>query len=134
GVKRAVRPLFRLAVRTAIRKTLAEHKRDLEGGGYEPGRARGQLDAALASLADVAARARAFARDEERVALVAPLLEAACVVAIADNVADDAERDVVRAVVHKLGVATLDDDAVEALIASSIDRTRAAGVERRCDE
>lgn len=134
GFRWAIGPLFKIAVRKTIDKTLGEQKHALEGGGYEPGRARGQLDRVLASLAPIIDRAQALPREGERVALVAPLLETACVTAIADDDADDAERDTIHALVRALGIAALDDDAVEALVASSIDQTRALGIERRCDE
>lgn len=131
GFKWAVGPLFKLAVKKALDKALAEHKRDIEGG-YTPGRARGNVDAALEMMKPVLDRARGLATDAERFALIAPLLEAACVTAIADNEIDDAERDAIRAVGHAIGLRPLDDDAIEAVVASSIDRTRSDGVERRC--
>lgn len=133
GFKWAIGPLFKIAVKKALDRALAEHKRDIEGS-YEPGRARGNLDAALAPVRDVLGRAGDLRTDEQRMALVAPMLEAACVTAIADDEVDDAERDAIRAVVRVMGVALLDDDAVEAIVTSSIDRTRSEGIERRCDE
>jgi uncharacterized membrane protein YebE (DUF533 family) len=126
-------PLFRIAVRKALDKALLEHKRDIEGG-YEPGRARGNVAAALGPLAPVIERAKAVERDVERVALFTPLIEAACVTAIADGDIDDAERDAIRAVIRNVGVSYLDDDAVEAVVASSVDRTRSQGVAKRCED
>jgi tellurite resistance protein len=133
GFKWATGPLFKLTVRKMLERTLTDHKQDLEKG-YEPGRARGNIKAALEPLAPVIERARALATDAERVAMMAPIVEAACVTAIADNDVDDAERDAIHAVIRTLGMQTLDDDAVEAVIASSIDRTREQGIEPRCDE
>ncbi|MEI8254104.1 MAG: hypothetical protein WCJ30_00360 [Deltaproteobacteria bacterium] len=131
GFRWAVGPILVLAVRMAIDKELAEHKRDVEKG-YTPGRARGNVEAALDVVRPALERARALAKDAERIGLVAPLIEAACVTAIADDEIDDAERDAIRAVAHAMGVALLDDAAVEAVVASSVDHTRSEGIEHRC--
>ncbi len=131
GFRWAVGPLLVLAVRKAIDKELGEHKRDIEKG-YTPGRARGNVDAALEVVRPALERARALQKDAERIGLVAPLIEAACLTAIADDEIDDAERDAIRAVARAMGVKLLDDDAVEAVIASSVDHTRREGIEHRC--
>lgn len=133
GFRWAVGPLLKIAVKKMLEKTLQEHKRDLEGN-YQPRKARGNLAAALEPVQSALARAHQLATDEQRVAFLAPILEAACVTAIADNTVDDAERDTIHAVIKAMGVHSLDDDAVDAIIASSIDRTRHDGIERRCDE
>jgi tellurite resistance protein len=133
GFKWAVGALFKLAVKKALEKALVEHKRDIEGG-YTPGRARGNVDAALEFMRPVAERAKSLERDADRIALIAPLIEAACVTAIADDELDDAERDAIRTVTHAIGVRPLDDAAIEAVVASSIDHTRRQGVEQRCNE
>ncbi len=130
----AVGPIVRSAVRRMLERSLDEHKRDLEGGGYQPGRARGRMKFALSLLAPIQARTAKLVTPAERIAIVAPLIEAACLTAIADDDADDAERDAIKEMVHMLGIAALDDDAIEALIASSIDRARETGLEKRCDE
>lgn len=131
GLKRALGPLYKLAVKSALRSQLTAHKRDLEQG-FVPGRARGNLSEALVVVRE-ALEARA-AGGVARAAVVAPLIEAACLTAVSDGEVDDAERDAIRAVVHTLGVTALDDDAVEAVVASSIERTRIDGTERRCNE
>jgi tellurite resistance protein len=133
GFKWAVGPIFKLAVKKALDKALMEHKRDIEGG-YTPGRARGNVEAAIDFIRPLADRAKSMERDADRVAIIAPLIEAACVTAIADDELDDAERDAIRAVTHAIGVRPLDDAAIEAVVASSIDHTRRHGVEQRCND
>lgn len=131
GFKWAVGPLFKLAIKKALDKALGEHKRDIEGG-YTPGLARGNVEKAMGFVQSVRERAEALTRDADRIALVAPLIEAACITAIADNELDDAERDAIRTVTHAIGIRPLDDNAIEAVVASSIDHTRRQGVEQRC--
>lgn len=131
GFRWAVGPILVVAVRKAIEKELQENKRDIEKG-YTPGRARGNVDAALEFVRPALDRAHALQNDAERIALVAPLIEAACVTAIADAEIDDAERDAIRAVAHAMGVKLLDDAAVEAVVASSVEHTLSQGIESRC--
>jgi hypothetical protein len=79
-------PLFVAGGRQVMKKALAEDKRDLEQGAFEPGKAAGHLAAALASLAPVAEKGAEAKR---------AVLEATCLIAAADGSVDASERDAI---------------------------------------
>ena len=79
-------PLFVVGGQQVMKKALAEDKRDLEKGTFAIGRAAGNLEAALASLAPVAERDVADKR---------LVLEASALVAVADGHVDESERDAI---------------------------------------
>ncbi|HTQ08096.1 MAG TPA: hypothetical protein VMI54_29785 [Polyangiaceae bacterium] len=79
-------PLFVAGGRQVMKKALAEDKRDLEQGLFHPGKAAGNLDGALGSLSGLRGRDAATQR---------AVLEAACLVAVADGSVDASERDAI---------------------------------------
>ena len=79
-------PLFAAGGRQVMKKALAEDKRDLEQGLFQPGKAAGNLDKALVSLNPIAA----LGADAKRA-----VLEATCLVAVADNIVEASERDAI---------------------------------------
>jgi hypothetical protein len=87
-------PLFVAGARQVMKKALAEDKRDLERGAFKTGTAAGNLEAALASVAPLASRDPATKR---------LLLEAACLLSVADGEVDTAERDALVRLAKLLG-------------------------------
>jgi hypothetical protein len=87
-------PLFVVGARQVMKKALAEDKRDLEKGAFKPGLAAGNVVAALAPVAPLASRDPATKR---------LLLEAACLVSVADGEVDAAERDALDRLAKVLG-------------------------------
>jgi len=77
-------PLFVAGARQVMKKALIEDKRDLEQGNFKPGTAAGNVISALLPVASLASRDAAVKR---------VVLEAACLVSIADGELDQAERD-----------------------------------------
>jgi hypothetical protein len=77
-------PLFVAGARQVMKKALIEDKRDLEKGNFKPGSAAGNVISALLPVASLAVRDAAVKR---------VVLEAACLVSIADGELDQAERD-----------------------------------------
>jgi hypothetical protein len=86
-------PLFVAGARQVMKKALAEDKRDLEKGGFKPGMAAGNLEAALVSVGPLASRDPATKR---------MVLEAACLVSAADGEVDPVERDALQRLVKLL--------------------------------
>jgi uncharacterized membrane protein YebE (DUF533 family) len=87
-------PLFAAGGRQVMKKALAEDKRDLEQGLFQPGKAAGNLDKALASLKPIAA----LGADAKRA-----VLEATCLVAVADGNVDASERDAIARLASLIG-------------------------------
>jgi hypothetical protein len=87
-------PLFVAGGRQVMKKALAEDKRDLERGLFNPGKAAGNLDKALASLKPIAA----LGTDAKRA-----VLEASCLVAVADSVVEASERDAIDRLASLIG-------------------------------
>lgn len=79
-------PLFVAGGRQVMKKALAEDKRDLEQGLFQPGKAAGNLEGALKSLKSLPSLAVAAQR---------AVLEATCLVAVADGTVDASERDAI---------------------------------------
>jgi hypothetical protein len=87
-------PLFVAGARQVMKKALGEDKRDLEKGAFRAGRAAGKLDAALQPVLPLASRDPATKR---------LVLEAACLVSVADGDVDAAERDALFCLAKLLG-------------------------------
>jgi hypothetical protein len=87
-------PLFVAGGRQVMKKALAEDKRDLEKGLFTAGKAAGDLEGALAFLRPVAERSPAAKRG---------LLEAACLVAVADGQVDESELDAIERLAKLIG-------------------------------
>ena len=77
-------PLFVAGARQVMKKALIEDKRDLEKGDFEAGSAAGNVISALLPVAPLASRDAAVKR---------LVLEAACLVSVADGDVDPAEHD-----------------------------------------
>lgn len=77
-------PLFRAGARQVLKKALLEDKTDLEGSGFTANLAGGEVERALTGLAAFASVADGAKR---------AVLEAACLVAVADGSVDPGERD-----------------------------------------
>ena len=80
-------PLFVVGARQVMKKALFEDKRDLEKGEFQAGIAAGNVEHALKAVRVL---------DDEVPAVKRAILEAACLVAVADGIIDPAERDVIR--------------------------------------
>src|SRR5690349_20027074 len=87
-------PLFVAGGRQVMKKALAEDKRDLEKGLFEAAKAAGALEDALASLVPVASRDTEAKR---------AILEATCLVALADGSVESAERDAILRLAKLIG-------------------------------
>ena len=131
GFDNGLGKLSDLGVQKALEKVLADHRRALEG--YEPGRVRGDVDKVLEALHDLTAPN--FARDKaEQKAIFATFLEAAALAAIADDVADEFERQTMKAAGKKLCFADLDDATIDRIVKGTSEAAKAEGFEARCDK
>ena len=83
--RRLLGPLFVIGARQVMKKALAEDKRDLERGTYEPGVAAGHVEAAIAPALAVAGSSK------ERQLLV----DAACLICVSDGHAEASECDAI---------------------------------------
>jgi hypothetical protein len=130
GYVGALGKLSQLGMEKSLQKTLEEHQRSLEG--YEPGRARGAVRAVVGAMRTSALFA-ASGEGQGR-AVMTNLLEAACVVAVADEHADEAEREVIQEVARSLCFIELDATAVDRMVQNVARAVRADGIEQRCDK
>jgi hypothetical protein len=98
-------PLFVSGARQVMLKALHEDKRDLEGG-FVAGKAAGNLDRALAFLAPPAGRA-SFVKPlgERSVEAKRAVLDAACLIAVADGEVQEGELDAIRRAAQAIGAA-----------------------------
>ena len=99
--RRLLGPLFVIGARQVMNKALAEDKRDLERGSYQPGIAAGNVEGALSELVGVVERPAA---DKQAV------LDAACLLCTCDGNAEDSERDALTRLVALLQVAVTPAD------------------------
>lgn len=124
--------LSQLGLQKALEKTLEEHRRAIDG--YQPGRARGAVKGVLEPMAGVVREARQRADGQNLRAVMSNLLEAACVVAVANGEVDDAERDVIREVAITLCDLELDAPAIDKMVQNVAVAVAAEGIEQRCDK
>ena len=124
--------LSQLGLQKALEKTLEEHRRAIDG--YQPGRARGAVKGVLEPMAGAVREARQRADGQNLRAVMTNLLEAACVVAVANGEVDDAERDVIREVAITLCDLELDAPAIDKMVENVAVAVAAEGIEQRCDK
>lgn len=79
-------PLFVVGARQVMKKALAEDKRDLEGGAFEPGRAAGNVEVAFAAASSLSLKDAKTKR---------AVLDAACLISAVDGDVDPAEKDAI---------------------------------------
>jgi hypothetical protein len=87
-------PLFVVGARQVMKKALAEDKRDLEKGRFVPGRAAGNVERALEPVRAVANRHPQTKR---------AVLDAVCLVAVADGSVEASEREALERLVKLVG-------------------------------
>jgi hypothetical protein len=94
-------------LRQVIRKALAEDKRDLEGDQFVAGKAAGNLDRALALLRPAASGTASFVRplSERPVVARRAVLDATCLIAVADGRFEPGELDALVRVADLIGAA-----------------------------
>lgn len=129
GFAQGLGKLSPLGLEKAMKRTLGEFKRALQG--YQPGRAHGQVLAALADAGRWSAAMRGL-DDARRRSVVGTLLETAWSIACVDEGPDEAERDAMRAVVAVLWNTALDPAAEERMVKAAIEAVARQGVETRC--
>ena len=95
-------PLFVVGARQVMKKALAEDKRDIEQGAFQPGAAAGKVEDALASLA---------AQKLASASVKHAILEAACLISACDGSIDEAERDAIRRAAVVLGASAAEADS-----------------------
>jgi hypothetical protein len=129
GFEQGLGRLSPLGLEKAMKRLMNEYRTALQG--YEPGRARGSV---LAALGEARAQAQAmYALDEtRRKQLTAALLESALAIACVDEGPDDAERDALRAIVAAIWRATLDASIEERMVKTAVDAVAKEGAEARC--
>jgi len=110
-------PLFVVGARQVMKKALAEDKRDLEQGAFQPGVAAGKVEQALGALRLQVSAAPSVQR---------LILEAAALIASADGNVDDAERDALGRAARVLEL-TASDANVDGLLKRALEL---AGSER----
>jgi hypothetical protein len=128
GFAQGLGKLSPLGLEKAMKRTLGEYRRALEG--YEPGRARGRV---LSALGDAGAAARAIRDldDAKRRRVVAALLETAWSIACVDEGPDEAERDAMRAAVAALWNTALEPAAEERMVRAAVDAVAKHGAQAR---
>ncbi len=84
--RRLLGPLFVIGARQVMKKALAEDKRDLERGDYQPGAAAGNVEGALTELLQTVTQPGHVKQ---------ALLDAACLLCAADGNAESSERDAI---------------------------------------
>jgi len=129
GFAQGLGKLSPLGLEKAMKRTLGEFKRALQG--YQPGRAHGQVLAALEGAGKWAAAMRSL-DDVRRRLVVSTLLETAWSIACVDEEPDDAERDAMRAVVAALWNTALDPAAEERMVRGAVDAVAKQGAGTRC--
>jgi adenylate cyclase len=102
----------------------------LAKAGRPPAASRPAIARALALLGDRLARLDGG----RRLAAIAPLMEAASLMAVADGEVDDDERDAIHKILQKLSVDALSAVVADAMLARSVEQTRELGVDRRAQE
>jgi tellurite resistance protein len=129
GFAQGLGKLSPLGLEKALKRILAEYKLALEG--YEPGKARGAVTLALSGTSSWAPAIRSLG-DAERKRVTAALLETAWSVACADEGADEAERDAMRAIVSHLWNTALKPGVEERMVAAAVQAVARQGVGERC--
>jgi len=119
-----------LGLEKAMTRVMGEYKKALEG--YEPGRARGTVLAALAVAQQGSLAMRAL-DETKRKALTAALLESAWAIACVDEGPKEPERDAMRAIVAGIWHATLSAEIEERMVQAAVAAISKQGVEARCD-
>jgi hypothetical protein len=129
GFAQGLGKLSPLGLEKAMKRLMNEYKAALEG--YEPGRARGAVIAALADARAAASPMRAL-DEPQRKKLTATLLEAAWAIACVDEGPDEAERDALRAIVASIWRAALDPALEERMVQAAVAAIAKDGAEARC--
>jgi len=103
--RRLLGPLFVAGGRQVMRKALAEDKRDLEGGRFVPGRASGNIEAALSFMRPPAGGGPSFVRPftERSPEARHAVLDAALLVGVADGHVDPNEVDAIARLARIIG-------------------------------
>jgi len=98
-------PLFVVGGRQVMKKALSEDKRDLEGGKFVPGRAAWNVDRALSFMGPAAGGGMSFVRPlaERDVRAKRAVLEATCLIAVADGNVDASELDTMARLAELVG-------------------------------
>ncbi len=114
----------------AMKRVMTEYKTALQG--YEPGRARGAVLAAVEQARASSLAIRSL-DEERRKQLAATLLEAVWAVACADDEGpDEAERDALRAIVASIWKTALDRSLEDRMVEAAVRAIAKEGVEARC--
>ncbi len=122
--------LSALGLEKAMKRAMSEYRLALEG--YEPGKARGAVLAALAEAQRGSLAMRSL-DDAKRRQLASALLETACSIACVDEGPDEAERDALRAIVAGLWGVPLDPAAEERMVHAAAAAVAKEGAQARCD-
>jgi tellurite resistance protein len=98
-------PLFAAGARQVMRKALAEDKRDLEQGNFTAGTAAGNLELALSFMRPSAGGSASFVRPlaDRSLAAKRAVLEATCLIAVADGEFDPSEVDAMGRLAQVIG-------------------------------
>lgn len=100
AVRKMLGPVFSHGLRRMLERACDDSKRDLEGGGYRPGRVRGNLSAALETLSAAVETVAAYG--DKGAPIAQAILSAACLVAVSDGDVSDGERAALYAIAEKL--------------------------------
>jgi len=130
GFAQGLGKLSALGLEKAMKRTMSEYKLALEG--YEPGRARGAVLAAIAEAQQGSLAMRSL-DDGKRRQLASALLETACSIAALDEGPDEAERDALRAIVAALWGIPLEPAAEERMVRAAAASVAKEGAEARCE-
>jgi tellurite resistance protein len=131
GFAQGLGKLSAVGLEKAMKRLMSEYKLALEG--YEPGRARGAVLAAITE-AQQGSLAMQSLDDGKRRQLASALLETACSIACLDEGTDEAERDALRAIVTALWGIPLDPAAEERMVTTAAASVAKDGAEARCDK
>ena len=130
GFAQGLGKLSAVGLEKAMRRVMTEYKLALEG--YEPGRARGAVLAAIAQAQQGSLAMRSL-DDAKRRQLASAVLETACSIACVDEGPDEAERDALRAIVAALWSVPLAPAAEERMVRTAAAAVAKEGPRQRCE-
>lgn len=122
-----------LGLEKALKKQLTEHLKAIESYELAPGGARAPVEGALAALEDLTTPLAKLGERERR-AMVATLLEAASLVAVADEDADADEREVMGELARALCKQDLDAETQARLVRGAERGKDSEGIASRCEK
>jgi tellurite resistance protein len=129
GFAQGLGKLSPLGLEKALKRILLEYRLALQS--YEPGKARGAVTAALSDVSRWAPKLSSL-EEAEKKKVTGALLGTAWSIACADDEADPAERDALRAIISRLWGTELKPEVEERMVEAAMRAVSTQGVVERC--